>query len=327
MSSSTETHSDLARTAEALRNEFQRRMNTLRRQLDDDFKQATAASEQRVVDLAERLDQGEARVAGIVDAYDEMRRQTDGELRGARQAIARLTGEIHLIEGRLRLEHGVQPVDLDAVATELTKLVAQVRAVEQIRAGMLDERGRGKCEAVLTAYAELKRLGAQSRNRALDASGELARAKAGSRAFRTAAAAYRLHWGQFRSRERDLDREAPGYADADSALRRDAELREAFASQRGADAITDLTAHLRRKVDIAVETHALFPAWFTITELGHRPSATRSAQWRDVATQVVLYRITFRVTHAVLALGDPPAGRYQSERYTAIRAALRELDG
>ncbi|GAA2497745.1 hypothetical protein [Winogradskya humida] len=326
MTSSTDTPADLLRVSDALRNEFQRKMNTMRRQLDQEHKQAAETAETRYQDLVGRVDARDAQLAQIVDAYDEIRRQTDGELKGARQAIARLAGEVHLLEGRLRLEQGVQPVDLDVVPDELARLVAQVRAAEQLKAAMLDDAGRGELEAVLTAYTEGERRAAESRARAFEASRLLAGATVRSRAFRKAAAAYRLHWGQFRTTERELAAKSGELERAEAGLRRDAELHEAYRVQRGGDVVADLSAHLRRRVDIAVETHALFPAWFTITELGHRPSAGHSGEWRETATQVLLYRITYEITHGVLALGEAPAEGYQAGRHAEVLAALRRLD-
>ncbi|WP_067502691.1 hypothetical protein [Actinoplanes sp. TFC3] len=326
MSSSTEAPTELHRVADSLRTECQRKANTLRRQFDFRLQETAEAIDERHRELAERVAAGNDRLATVIDAYDQMRRQTDGELRGARQAIARLTGEVHLIEGRLRLEHGVQPVDLDTVPPEIAPLVTTVRAAEQIRAGMLSKQRETELAGVLRTYGEMKRLTAQSRARALDASRALARERIGSRAFRRAAAAYRQHGGQFRIREKAVMDLLPNVYAAEGELRRDARRRQAHIDQRGAEVVADLTGYLRRRIDLAVEQHALFPAWFTITGLGHRPSGNRCEQWRDLAAQVLLYRLTYQVEHAVLALGEPPADRYRAERYNEIRTALQAWD-
>jgi hypothetical protein len=310
-------------TAGALHIELQRKINTLRRQLDHRLDQQAEAADARHRELADRVAAAGAQLAAIGAACDEIRRQTDGELRGARQAIARLTEEVHLIEARLRLEHGVHPVDLDTVPSEVAALVTRVRAAEQIRAGMLSERRRAELRDVLTSYAEMRHQVAQSRARALDASRALAREKVRSRRFRKAAASYRMHRGQFRAREKAIADREPGMRTAEAELLRDAERQEAYAAQQGAEALAGLTAHLSRRIDLAVQTHALFPAWFTITGLGHRPSGARSAEWRETATRVLLYRITYQVTHGVLALGERPADGYQAERHDEIIDALR----
>ena len=200
-----------------------------------------------------------------------------------------------------------------------------MREADEIRAGLLDQSTRDGYQAVLDAYAELEDLVAQSRSRAFEASRVLARTRVGRRAFRRAAASYRMHRCRWRARAAEVARRGAEVAAARDALDHDLWLRGRYDAHRGASAVLELAAHVRGRIDAAVETHALFPAWFTITELGHRPSAARGAQWRDVATQVLLYRITYGVTHAVLALGEPPAGGHRARRYHAALAALRQL--
>jgi len=323
MITGTEAPTDLARVAEALRSDFLRKMAMLRLQLSDDIEQVARAAEERTEQLTARFEKSDRR---LTRAVDDLRRQTDGALRATRQAVARLTGEVQLIEGRLRLEHGVRPVDLDSLPAGLAELVAHVREADEIRDGMLDDAARDACQAVLDAYAELEDLVAHSRSRAFEASRVLARAKVGRRAFRRAAASYRMHRGRWRARAAELADRGAEVEAARHALDQDLWLQEQYSAHRGASAVLELAAHLRGRIDAAVETHALFPAWFTITELGHRPSAARGAQWRDVATQVLLYRLTYGVTHGVLALGEPPDGGHRAQRYRAVLAALKQLE-
>ena len=323
MTIGVEAPTDLARVAEALRADFLRKMAMLRAQLDEEIERAAHAAEQRAEQLQARLRESDERLAGLAAAHDDLSRQAHGALRTARQAIARLTGEVQLIEGRLRLEHGVRPVDLDTLPGKLAELVADVREADEIRAGMLDEATRDEYRAVLDAYAELEELVAHSRSRAFEASRALAGAT--GRRARRAAASYRIHRERWRARAAELAGRGAEVALARDALDHDLWLQGQYSAHRGASAVLELAAHLRGRIDAAVETHALFPAWFTITELGHRPSAARGAQWRDVATQVLLYRLTYGVTHGVLALGEPPDGGRRAQRYHAVLAALTQL--
>lgn len=325
MSSGIEARTDLARVADGLRTEFRRKLGILRTQLDDELRQVRRAADERARETGARLDAADKRLARIADAHDQLRTQTDGELRGARLAIARLIGEIHLIEGCLRVEHGVVPVDLDAIATELEPLVTQLRAAEEIRATILDDETRARYEEQVSAYAALERKVAQTRTGALDASRALATGKAGGRAFRKAAATYRRERQRLRAQTDELTTTKPALEAARAALARDIRRQHAYRAHRGAAAVDELAAHVRERIDAAVEAHALFPAWFTITELGHRPPAGRAVLWRDAATQVVLYRITHQVTHGVLALGPPPEHGQLAERHAAVLATLRRL--
>lgn len=325
LSSSTETSPEMGRAADELRSEVRSTLSTLREQLQREIQQSERVAESRHQALARRLEEGATQLARIVDAQDDLRRQTDGELRGARQAIVRLTGEIQLIEGRLRIEHGVSPVDLDTVPGEWGPLVAQVRAAEALRAEMLDGASRAQRETALAAYEEMRQLAAESRRRALEASRVLARGKARGRQFRRAAEVYRHHWGRLRLQQEALRTGAAAVAAAREDLRYDAQQQEEYRARKYADAVTDLTALIRRRVDIAVETHALFPAWFTVTELGHRPSPERTQRWRETAARVVLYRVVHDIKHGVLALGEEPEGGYRARRHAELREELRAL--
>lgn len=308
--SNLDEQTDLARVADGLRSEFRRRIAVLRSQLSDQIQQASEAAEQRARELDARLDAGEVRL---------------GELRGARQAVARLSGEIHLIEGRLRVEHGVVPIDLDEVSPVLEPLVDVVREAEDIRSTILDDESSASCTERIAAYESLEQGAEASRTLALEASRALAAERAGGRAFRRAAAAYRRERERLRAQTEELRITRAGCEAARAALARDARQRELYRAHRGTTAVEELAVHVLDRIDAAVGAHALFPAWFTITDLGHRPPAARAAQWRVVATQVVLYRMTYRVTHPVLALGTEPEGGHRAERHAAILAALGRL--
>ncbi|MEU4220089.1 hypothetical protein [Actinoplanes sp. NPDC026623] len=308
--SNLDEQTDLARVADGLRSEFRRRIAVLRGQLIDQIQQASEVAEQRARELEARLDAGEVRL---------------GELRGARQAVARLSGEIHLIEGRLRLEHGVLPIDLDEVSPVLEPLVAVVREAEDLRSTILDDESRAAYTERITAYEELEKGVEAGRELALDASRALAAERAGRRAFRRAAAAYRRERERLRAQTEELRTTQAGCEAAREALAQDAVQRQLYRSHRGTKAAEELAVHVQDRIDAAVGAHALFPAWFTITDLGHRPPAARAAQWRVVATQVVLYRMTYRVTHPVLALGPEPEGGHRAGRHAAILTALGRL--
>jgi hypothetical protein len=309
--SNIDEQTDLARVADGLRNEFRRRIAVLRTQLGDQIRQASEVAERRAKELDARLDAGEVRL---------------GELRGARQAVARLSGEIHLIEGRLRLEHGVVPIDLDEVSPVLEPLVDVVREAEDIRACILDAETSAAYAERISAYEELEQGADESRTLALDASRSLAGERVGGRAFRRAVATYRRERERLREQTDELCTTRPGCEAARTALAHDARRQQLYRAHRGTTAVEELAIHVQDRIDAAVGAHALFPAWFTITELGHRPPAARAAQWRVVATQVVLYRMTYRVTHPVLALGpEPQGGGHRAERHAAILAALGRL--
>ncbi|MBH1937838.1 hypothetical protein I5Q34_26810 [Streptomyces sp. AV19] len=80
---------------------------------------------------------------------------------------------------------------------------------------------------------------------------------------------------------------------------------------------------LRSRLADAISDRAVLPAWF-VTVLGSAPPATRTQEWLETATQVLLYRLTHSVTDAVVALGDKPAGgARRAEWYEQLAKDLR----
>jgi hypothetical protein len=89
----------------------------------------------------------------------------------------------------------------------------------------------------------------------------------------------------------------------------------------------ELCHQLRDLIDSAVAQHALFPAWFR-DSLGLAPPPDAPTRWFELATEILAYRVTYRVTSDASALGDPPPGDASSRRrewYQRLRAGLARL--
>ena len=63
--------------------------------------------------------------------------------------------------------------------------------------------------------------------------------------------------------------------------------------------------------------------WFT-TALGLTPPRSGAGEWLDLATEVVVYRITYKVTDPVLALGVKP-DRNTQDQYRCYRELIDKL--
>lgn len=85
-----------------------------------------------------------------------------------------------------------------------------------------------------------------------------------------------------------------------------------------------LTLALRSKLADAISNRLLLPAWFA-TVLGPAPPARDTDRWLECATRVLLYRLTYRVTDQVLALGTrpDPEDEHRHGWWEELRTALR----
>ncbi|MGH3998950.1 MAG: hypothetical protein ACRDTJ_16020, partial [Pseudonocardiaceae bacterium] len=105
-------------------------------------------------------------------------------------------------------------------------------------------------------------------------------------------------------------------------LAQNEQLRNAHAAtiQAGKAAAQTMRLRLRATIAEALGEAALPPVWFT-TALGITPPRSGANEWLDIATEVVAYRITYRVTDPVLALGTTPdtntQDQYQSHQELA----------
>jgi hypothetical protein len=264
-------------------------------------------------------------VTTVAEEQAAAHRSFRDELEGARRELARLRRELEQLEGLLRRQHGCVPVDLDGVPADLLPLVEDVRRAEQIRATLLDDRARGFRQQQIRAYERGRSELADTRREALAAARRLATGKDGGLALHRSATAYRKARARLRGQEADLAKARAIRDEAERELDQDARQQQAFRAHPGAAVADRLAAHVRRQIDAALAGYELLPAWFTIV-LRHRPPATRAAEWRDAAVQLVLYRMTYEITDPVVALGPDPSGGHRLARHDAVRAALLRLD-
>jgi hypothetical protein len=315
---SADASGDLARVAANLRNEMRGKLNTLRLQLTQEMQRIDRTAQRRAEETAARL--------GALDTEQaEFREYVRRKLRDFDRRAGRLEGATRQLEGLLRRQQGHAPVDLDSVPPDLGVLVADVRAAEQIRSTVLDDAARAACQEQIERFEQGGRELAGTRRRALGVSRTLAVRKAGGWAFRRAATTYRSERALLGEQEAALEVARTKRDAAEDDLRRDAAQQQAYRDHPGASVADRLAEHIRARIDAAVAEYELFPPWFT-TVLGHRPSPTRAAEWRDTAVQLVLYRITHAVTDPVVALGPAPRGGHRAAQHEAVRAALGRLD-
>lgn len=313
---------DIARVAAGLRNEFRSSDSKLR----EDIRRIGKAAEKRAQTIGTRLDAVAERMEALGTDQAEVRRHVQRKLDQSALRMGRIEQELQLLEGLFRRQRGEVPVDLDSVPAELEPLVEEVRQAERIRSTMLSDDARAARQAEIDAFERRERTLAETRQRAVAASRKLAVGKAGGWAFRRAAATYRAERALLGVHEGEVAAAREKRDAAERELRVDATQQQAYQAHPGVAVADRLAELVRDRIDTAVADGKLFPSWFT-NRLGHRPAPGRAADWREVAIEVVLYRITYAVTDRTVALGPrPQAGSHRGTRHDLVEAELHRLD-
>ena len=83
---------------------------------------------------------------------------------------------------------------------------------------------------------------------------------------------------------------------------------------------------MRTRINTMLSNFDLPPAWFTAA-LGYRPPAQATAGWLEIATDLLVYRITYGISHQTAALGEaPPIGApAQRHWYDKLASRLEQL--
>jgi hypothetical protein len=310
--------------------EVEEQVGEVVRQLRTELSRIREAGKARDVQLrrhGERFHALDRRVSLALKAFDELQDRANREFGRSRRALRQLAGHTRWLETRIRLDQHVEPVDLEAVDGELTELVARVHESRNLRARLLTPVQRAEQQQLADDFAELEKAAAEHRHAAVASSRALATVLVGGGRQRRNAAGYRRRRRDGTELAERIAAGRPAAQQAQAALDADERRIQEYHTHSGANAGAEIAEHLRARIDAAVRASALFPAWFTITELGHQPPAERAAQWRDTATSLLLYRITFRVTDPTVALGPPPGqdDGPRAEWHDRLVRALREL--
>ena len=87
---------------------------------------------------------------------------------------------------------------------------------------------------------------------------------------------------------------------------------------------TKLRLRLRSRLSDALSGAELLPVWF-VTAFGALAPSRNANDWMDAATDVLAYRLTYRITDPVVALGTPPDGHRAPRRTAWHQELTREL--
>ncbi|HEX4248628.1 MAG TPA: hypothetical protein VH008_12270 [Pseudonocardia sp.] len=310
-------------------------------------KQSTAAAVAPPLgpDLEHRLDVLDRRLAG-----GEL---TGGEPRTAPQPLAAVTrlpeprepgdgpkddqadqseDRLAAMERRLRrleqLAWGSGAADLTELDVTDPELVTLAKAAEQAQTlsrMLVTPRLRAACDQTIEVCRQWQQRYDYARDTAVAASLTIATTRADQDRHREAAQVFEAARAELAVLLPRRRRTLNTAHNARQQLAHDREVREHYGHEiaEGHRSWATLTTRLRIRTSAAVERGEPLPNWL-VESLGVPPSAS-AAGWRELATQLLAYRLTYAVIDPVQPLGEEPGTQDSSRRRQWHRDLGRQL--
>jgi hypothetical protein len=263
------------------------------------------------------------------------RRSAETEPATIRREVAELIRSVRLISQKVEwlMDNALiiadAPIcDLDgSVDEDMAKLAAKVERGERFQDQLLDTSARKELKLAVDRHWEWGRKLEQRQT------GVLALSEAIVGPDESAAARAAEEFPAAWQAVTELEQDGPQLEAAARVARERLDADDEVRSRHGRDieavghAWDELCHQLRDLIDTGVSQHALFPAWFR-DSLGLAPPPDAPTRWFELATEILAYRVTYRVTGDASALGDPPPGDASSRRrewHQRLRAGLARL--
>ncbi|MEU3356069.1 hypothetical protein [Streptomyces sp. NPDC037389] len=285
-----------------------------------------------VDDLDDELRRIRSEIGSVEDDVSSVRSdlsELDDDVRGhihdTEQALKRLTGRVQALEAHLLAAQGAPQADLDTIDPEWKKLARTATHGWHVRSGLLSDHQRDAHRRQVLHYEGALEERDEHRSKVIEAAGILASTPHGAPEFKQAVMDFGTSRSLAESHEQRARHLAGPAKTAQAALAQDDVLRQAKTSliDQGDKAQKKLEWLLRGRLAEAVSRRALLPMWF-VTVLGPVPPADKTQEWMDLATQVMLYRVTYEVTDQVVALG-PELAEYAARRTAWHKELTRAL--
>jgi hypothetical protein len=209
---------------------------------------------------------------------------------------------------------------------ELRRLATTAETGQQLTARLASPEIRSACERAIATWDEWHRRNREVLGTAVAASHTIAITSADQRGRAHAVAAFR----ETRNELAELAAQRHGYLNAAIYARRQLDQDELVRDQHqpeidaGHDAWVTLLARLRTRLAAAIERGEPVPGWLVLA-IGP-PTAGSSARWRDFASDLLAYRITYGVTGSTESLGRAPTSEHSPRRrrwYAELRQRLK----
>lgn len=244
------------------------------------------------------------------------------------QLESRLDRVERQLDGLLGSAIGVESDDdagtLNLADPELCALAAAADRAQGLARMLATPAVLAACERAVEAHRDWLRGYAHARDEALAASRILATTSAGQRSHREAERRFVTARAQLATLLPDRQRVANAARHAAEQLERDREIRDRHGREidEGQRAWLTLLARLRRRLTAMVERDEPLPRWL-VDALGGPPAD--SQEWRELAVQLLAYRLTYSVTDPERPLGAEPSSADPARRRRWYRSLAREL--
>lgn len=217
---------------------------------------------------------------------------------------------------------GADLTELDVTDPELVTLAKSAEYAQTLSRMLVTPRVRAACEHVIETARQWQEYYDYARDTAVAASRTIATTRADQERHREAARVFEAARAELAALLPSRRQTMNTAHNARQQLAHDHEVRERYGHEiaEGHRAWARLTARLRIRTSSAVERGEPMPNWL-VESLGVPPSAG-AAGWRELATQLLAYRLTYGVTDPAHPLGEEP-GTADSPRR---RQWYRELD-
>jgi septal ring factor EnvC (AmiA/AmiB activator) len=264
--------------------------------------------------LQRAVDDNERTVRDQADELQTTLEKLESDIGDATRALSRLSDGMGWIERHIRASGAATEVRFDDQAGELAPLVRKITQGQQVQATLLTHVDRRQLEGAVVLFDQQVRRVNELTTAALQASATLTTTSYSEQGHAPAAQAFRAAFTTRQSQNKQLVQQRARAEEARTRLAQDDQLRNAHAStiRAGKAAAQTLRLRLRTTIAKALGEAALPPVWFT-TALGLTPPRSGADEWLDIATEVAVYRITYKVTDPVVALGVKPDRNTQDQ--------------
>ncbi|MEU8437625.1 CopG family transcriptional regulator [Streptomyces sp. NPDC029216] len=318
----------LQRGQDSLRVDTERALSDLTSKLSDVTRavERLKAGEQSATRRAKGF---EAELAEAKEAAEVRAVQLEKALASANTDVQWLAARVAALERHLRNAEGAAAVDLDSDPSgELRGLALTIEEGLTAEETLFSDHERSVLRHRITRHEQARQALATYRARVREAAAVLASTAAGDPGRKKAEAAFTR---ASRAAQKGQGRIAELTANARRAedeLAMDDAGRAASAAvvEAGRQAHAQLRERLRGRLSDALVRGDLLPLWFSTT-LGPAAPPHRTEAWLETALDVLAYRVTYRITDPVLALGGSPDGRDEPRRaawFDGLGRALRD---
>jgi DNA repair exonuclease SbcCD ATPase subunit len=246
---------------------------------------------------------------------EEANRELSEELAEISRAVKSLYSRIGSLERFARRSGAADVEELDNVDAELKKLASVAEHGRHARSRLLGDYESQRLQSAVASHVAARRQRDEQREEVLSLSKDLATTQITEPAHIHAIEEF----GAAASRLTDATAKTAMLAeeagDAQAKLYEDDAMRAAAAPKikRGNQARISLYRRLDERISAAFKRGAVMPTWFD-TALGPAPPAERTQEWMDAAVEVLAFRLTYDITHPVVALGIPPSAEQPQHR-------------